>query len=462
MKTLNITLGHNSSAGLFSDMKCICAYEEERLSKVKSDSSFPKLAIEECLRNTNTKASEIKEINLSHWFNKKAGNDKYSDIKYLKARFKNARIFDELNHHDQHAISVWNFSGLTNGLTVVIDGFGNNEEVISLYRDGTLIDKIVGYENSLGLMYQYATSAAGLKENEDEYKLLGYEIHSKLQPYSLDMPKSNIKSNGDLINYGKLLYVKHYWHDKFNNMSTVDIAKLVQYNLETKVIKLIKGYLKDGELLQLSGGVFYNVKLNNLIVRTFRNNTICINPVCGDQGNIFGVTSYTYNSLFLGIRTEDIDIFEGTNIMNRVSGDMEFGPRALGNTSTLALPTMDNVKKINSYNNRNTVMPMAPIVTREFFNENFINYGNVHKSEKYMIVSFDYKNIKEEWKGAAHYDPDRDVYTGRVQVLDTKDELYGFVQSLGGILINTSLNYHGTPILYKLDDYHDYKSMINL
>jgi len=44
-----------------------------------------------------------------------------------------------------------------------------------------------------------------------------------------------------------------------------------------------------------------------------------------------------------------------------VSGNMEFGPRALCNTSTLSLPYAENVEIINSLNKRNTVMPMAPV-----------------------------------------------------------------------------------------------------
>ncbi len=64
---------------------------------------------------------------------------------------------------------------------IVADGFGNQQEVISIYRKDAankqpkLIHRISGYQNSMGLMYQYATSYCGMKENQDEYKFLGYE-----------------------------------------------------------------------------------------------------------------------------------------------------------------------------------------------------------------------------------------------------------------------------------------------
>ena len=43
-KNLLLTLGHNSSAVLMDDDKVVCGYENERLSKVKSDSAFSKFS----------------------------------------------------------------------------------------------------------------------------------------------------------------------------------------------------------------------------------------------------------------------------------------------------------------------------------------------------------------------------------------------------------------------------------
>ncbi len=457
---LMVTVGHNSSAGLFAPTgECICAYEEERLSKVKADSSFPKLAITECLKYADK--SDIDYIFISNWFTNKISN-KYVDEKFLKT-ICNTIIYSEekgVSHHLNHAYSVWNFSGTTDGLTIVADGFGNNEEVISIYKDGTLVEKVYGYENSLGLMYQYATSAAGLKENQDEYKLLGYEISSDTTDLLIKMPNQdfNIQSSDELINYAKLRKVKKYWYKEFSKFRIrANIAHQAQMLLEHEINKILDKY--NPTFVQLSGGVFYNVKLNNMILRKV--DKLCINPVCGDQGNIFGLPGLNFDNLYLGKRVIKHKYPNPDKEITEVFiGDMEFGPRALCHTSTLATPTKHNVEVINTYNNRDTVMPMAPVVTREFFNENFKDTNKIIKSEKYMICAFDFKEIKEEYKGAAHYDPWRDVYTGRVQVLDKDDELYEFVKDRGGILINTSLNYHGQPILFDNTDYEQYQKLI--
>jgi len=454
---LNITLGHNAAAAVFnSEGKCVAAFEEERLTKVKSDSSFPKLAIERCIGWALE--GEITEIRVSNWFDHNDTNEnKYYLPKYLAKRLPNAKVVDDgTTHHDHHAQSVWNFSETKAGLTLVIDGFGNDEECVSVYVDGKLVNRISDLSMSLGLMFQYATSAAGLKENEDEYKLLGYEITSKINPVIIPFPELKLVGNhGQLINYKKLAYIRNYYHSYFEDMSIEDIARTAQYNLEARVMQIISDYYKGG-LLQLSGGVFYNVKLNNLIMRNV--DEICVNPVCGDQGNVFGHKGVYFEDLFLGKRAiKEVKPMLNANITESFSGHMEFGPRALGNTSTLAKPTMANVHEINTYNHRNTVMPMAPMVTREFFKANFRDTNKCFKSEKYMVVSFDFLTMKDAWRGAAHYDPQRQVYTGRVQVLDEHDKLYAYVSRMGGIVINTSLNFHGTPILYDgadLDAYH--------
>jgi len=54
------------------------------------------------------------------------------------------------------------------------------------------------------------------------------------------------------------------------------------------------------------------------------------------------------------------ELLKEDKIVNIMTDDMEFGPRALGSTTTLAKPTKRNVSYINKLNKRNDVMPMAP------------------------------------------------------------------------------------------------------
>ena len=51
-----------SSCALFKDGKLIAAVEEERLSRIKNDGSFPILAIKECLKIANIEIDSIDYI----------------------------------------------------------------------------------------------------------------------------------------------------------------------------------------------------------------------------------------------------------------------------------------------------------------------------------------------------------------------------------------------------------------
>jgi predicted NodU family carbamoyl transferase len=240
------------------------------------------------------------------------------------------------------------------------------------------------------------------------------------------------------------------------------VAYFVQAVLERVMLRVLQKYnIKN---VKVSGGVFYNVKLNNMILRW--SDQFEANPLAGDQGCALGFTNVRYNNLFWGLR--DVSSFltyPYTDISKKgyteiLTGSMEFGPRALCHTSTLALPKMALVEKINAMNGRDTVMPMAPIVSMEFAKKNFPDLHKVNKSKYFMIIAFDCSNDSKvtEFLGATHIDSDRGVYTCRIQVV-SEPSLVSLVTAFGGILINTSLNAHGQPILY---DELDYDMMLHI
>jgi len=478
MKLL-ITLGHNSSAILVKGNKVLCGYEEERLSHVKSDSSFPALSINQILKYYPEAKLEVTKIFISHWFwSWELAENKYYRPKYLKVNFPNA-ILESVNyhntHHDLHAKSLWNFlDGDDKGLTIVADGFGNFGECLSIYLDGRLKHRSYEVQYSLGMMYQYAIRYLGMKENQDEYKLLGYEQQcSVTDKYKLEKLISDtvIKSSNGLLSksimkddmYKELSLTWDYWNSVFKLVDDAKrdramIAYFVQQVLERVMLNIVSSY--DCKNIKVSGGVFYNVKLNNMLLRY--SDKFEANPLAGDQGCAIGFINVRYSSLNWGCRyLEDWSHIDNENEITSngfteiFRGNMEFGPRALCNTSTLALPHSSIVKTINSLNGRDTVMPMAPVVTKEFAMSHFRDLHKVGKSKNFMIIAYDFEEEPTDFMGAAHYDSDRDVYTGRLQICP--DE---FIESLlnefNGILINTSLNAHGQPILY---DYEDYKMM---
>lgn len=513
---LLLTLGHNSSAIYVKDGVAVIGYENERLTKVKADSKFPSEAILE-IRKHYTIADDV-PIYVSHWvIDLEFEDTKWWDSKFVKDFFPNSLIYslsEDFTHHDAHAYSALCFTGddVISGSTVIVaDGFGNLGEVLSIYEvtdDKRLIKrkKVFGFDKSLGLLYQYAVAFLGMKENQDEYKLLGYEsnkqrldkhtlvkLHELADEFSVTiirkMSVATLESKFDpLFMRNALVELKSHYRHHFNKLITqlgideddamsvkIAIASYVQRAVENVMSKLVSD-LKCKDLI-LVGGLFMNVKLNNRLSKQV--DTLSIMPIAGDQGCGLGIY-YSTNvdfkfpkNLFLGqrhlSRPTDLDpsilvmgggdftintiatLLNAGKIVNVIQGNMEYGARSLCNTSTLAIPSDETKTYIDTVNGRDSYMPMAPVVRKEDFDKIFSATSVIDKSLKYMIAAVD---LKDPRPGISCYDPDRGVYTGRPQVVEESDGLIWklLAQIDGRILINTSLNEHGMPILFDMGD----------
>ena len=554
-KSLLITLGHNSSA-IFVDGNFVIGYEQERLSGIKADSQFPKDAISEIVHNVGLARMKDCIILISHWFDcEKSSEGAYTfvpskymsqtDYDNLKMISHNINFVDNsFTHHDAHAWSAMSFFNyfynedrkklspmLKKQLyTIVADGFGTNQEVISIYESHynksmapTLIHRVYGYEASLGLMYQYATSFCGMKENQDEYKFLGYEAYIAECFADKDIDELNTRiryitknlltlaENNTTPIFGetgsiagdKLVDVKEEWHncfrDAIENIDIVEdkydytfkqrvaIAYLIQGVIENYFISIVKQYNMSNVVLV--GGCFYNVKLNNTIL-TNTDGLFSVMPLAGDQGAAIGMylrftgEQFPFGTLSIGKRrlynikkslpkrafyrklynqtsaratANDIaQLIADGHIVNLVMGDMEFGPRALCNTSSLMLPTAENVANNNHMNNRNEVMPCAPVCSVETVYELFDKeeLQRVVGSDLFMICTHEYyKPYSQQYAGVMHKMPNGQYATGRPQVARQGTFMHYVLDYVHAIcdakcLVNTSFNVHGRPIAF--------------
>lgn len=552
-KSFLITLGHNSSVIFFDGANKPIGYEEERLTKKKSDSSYPKNAIDRILGHLSEEKIRNSNVFISHWFDKFDIEDfpsKYFDHEHFKEivevfNLNVIPVSESFTHHDAHAFSSLaffeNYPSETQGDIhyIVADGFGNNQEVISIYKhvnknehndcsQPELIKRVYGYEHSLGLMYQYATSFCGMKENQDEYKFLGYEVlikgilnkdkieEIKIQAYKfsmMHMQRALIENtfkpekSNDIIDFKALGDAKAFFNYQFVSLlctvyttdenidehtKRIVIGYFVQQCIEQCLLRILSKF--NIENVILSGGCFLNVKLNRVILEALpMYGHICINPLAGDQGAAIGLfRRYTkdffiFDDLCFGVR-DKFDVHSSTKeslanegiiivdnevamtnliyanlrkdkIVNIMRDNMEFGPRALCNTSTLAIPTGYNSHYINKVNKRNEVMPMAPVITkpRLFFDSDYFN--RTIGSNHYMIMThkLEPNNNKHlpHMIGVLHKDIENGGYTCRPQYI--KDNVISRVldrlSDIGVVsLINTSFNTHGTPILFSFED----------
>jgi predicted NodU family carbamoyl transferase len=519
MRTLHVSLGHNASAILTEDGKVVRGYEQERLDRRKGSSYFPAAAISEAMRD-----GPADNCVISSWIDNLdplRTEHKHYSAAFMLSRFapKNIQYTRSggVTHHDAHAISVRNFftahaTDVTRPyVTIVCDGFGNGQECLSVYRNGGLIHRTYGYEMSLGLMYQYTTGYLGMKENEDEYKLLGYEAHApnvigrvrtqalydaahdEGHTFGLLMLRANERVlshlRGEEIDLDALAHAKRLWLQRAEAwraavettseyVTRCVVALQAQSFLEGAMQAIVHAMVGEDDDLLLAGGVFYNVKLNNRILNMRQLGRVCVHPLSGDQGAALGLSSIHHSGLLWGERSieppgelagrvlvmdQDVwgvrvaDIIEMGDVVNVVRGAAEYGPRALCNTTTFAQPTPRMVSRINLLNDRNDVMPMAPVIREDMAEEYFFRreYERVVGSSHYMVMTHEIRH-QDFPLGVTHPDPLNPFRrTARPQIVPTGNDpqLEALLENVNSpCLINTSYNFHGEPIVHSVRD----------
>lgn len=514
MRSLAISLGHNSSAVLIEDGRVLGGYEEERFSGLKSDSSFPISSIIELNRRFGV--DKATDVYVGHWFidSTLPGPNKYWDPAILRDLFPNGSVEGlsaDFTHHDSHLESAMVFAGKDFARTytaVVADGFGSFGECISIYEVNgqayRLLKRVFGFEKSMGMLYQYATAFMGMKMHNHEYKMLAYEVHlpSVLEPWEIDILKDLIlktssqylKRMNNLVLTNEfdpvtkleaLPNVQAHINDMLSgvlkalDMESADvyekrvvISYFVQHVVEAVMTTLIGMHAPKS--LLVVGGLFYNVKLNHILAQSIPGK-FCAMPLAGDQGAALGVYNayrgdlqwpghllwghrdldFSGDDLPRGMYVFDTEyeaasmihsVLSAKGWVNIVRGALEFGPRALCNTTTLAIPDKEVAKDINRANDRTMEMPFAPVLTKEQAHEKFLDCDKIHQSLEYMIVTRTYApGEAESMLGAAHFYPEERVYTGRPQI--TADPLMVEMLNVHGPLVNTSFNFHGVPIV---------------
>lgn len=245
----------------------------------------------------------------------------------------------------------------------------------------------------------------------------------------------------------------------------------------------------------LSGGVFMNVKANKRILELPELEELFVFPSCGDETNAIGAAWLLYQKetsatpkplshLYLGMEPspqqietalgnykfqnsvrmeeeQDIEqrvatlLSEG-QIVARYKGRCEFGARALGNRSILANASrQDAVRTINEMIKcRDFWMPFAPSVLEERSEDYFLKPKPM--PAPHMIMTFDTREEKRPALAAAVHPYD---FTGRPQEVSERlnpdyFRLLKYFEELTGegVILNTSFNLHGEPVVCSPED----------
>ena len=442
-----------------------------------------------------------------------------NEIKKTLKGFKGEIIFPEHHmSHAAHAFytspfeesAILTMDGVGEWSTTSF-GFAQNN-TIKLTND-------IRWPHSLGLFYSAFTYFLGFKVNEGEYKLMGLSSYGTPKYYDLILDNLiDVKADGSIrldMKYFAFTYDKVMTNDKFAELFGIspknkdektlqihfDIGASAQKVLEDIILKMVNHVYEKTKMknLCIGGGVALNGVANYRILKEGPFDSVHIPPSPGDGGSAVGCAQYLYyiyhnnqwiieknnakrisENVYVGPSFSDEEItqfldsknisFErfdresllkktaqliaDGNIVGWYQGRMEWGPRALGNRSILADPRQANMKDIlnEKIKHRESFRPFAPSILEEHVFE----YFDIDRPSPYMLMVANVKR-PEKIPAVTHIDG-----TGRLQTVSKESNLlyYDLINEfykITGIpvLINTSMNVMGEPIVNTLEQAHN-------
>ena len=459
---------HDASVSLIKDGKILFAGHAERYSKQKNDWYINDSLIKDTLQygTPDYIAYYEKPLLKASRLALKGGSGEW------KPRFDLPGIpRKSFSHHYSHAAAGYYTSKFNDAVVVVLDAIGEYNTSTIWTGEGNKIKLKYkkNYPVSFGLFYSAFTQLIGLMPNQEEYIMMGMAAYGdwtkhykKVNEYfpSHDIQKYNFHKG--ITDWGWV----NSEQDKFDIASAVQVVYEQRLNDFMRMAKTITG--KDN--LVFMGGCALNSSANTLLWNIF--NDVWIMPNPGDAGSSLGAAAALYRKHLewktpylghdLGGEYPVQQIVDGIlkdGIVAVATGRAEYGPRALGNRSILADPRDPLIKdKVNLIKQRELFRPFAPVVMEEC-------------ADKWFDMDFDSPYMQYTVKclrpdkipSVVHKDG-----TSRVQTVN-KNQHRGlwrvlnkfYLQTGVPILLNTSLNIKGQPLLNDKQDIYLWEKYYN-
>lgn len=456
---------HDASLSLIKDGEILFAGHSERYSKQKNDWYIADGLIEDALSYGVPDAIAYYEKPLlkASRLLIKGGSGEW------KPRFSIQGIPKKsFSHHYSHAAAGYYTSSFNDAVIVVLDAVGEYNTSTIWVGEG---DKIrlkykQNYPVSFGLFYSAFTKLIGLMPNQEEYIMMGMAAYGDWKRYYREVDDYFPSYSKQRYNFHKGI---HDWGMAITEQDRFDIAAAVQVVYQQRLNDFMHmAYSITGKKnLVFMGGCALNSSANTLLWNIF--DMIWIMPNPGDAGSSLGAAAAMYGkhiewkSPYLGYDLggeypvqKIIDGILKDGVVAVASGRAEYGPRALGNRSILADPRDPNIKdKVNLIKQREMFRPFAPVVMAEHASKWF----DMDFESPYM--QYTVKCLRPDLiPSVVHQDG-----TSRVQTV-TKEQHRGLWRVLNKfylktgvpILLNTSLNIKGQPLLNDIQDTIDWQA----
>lgn len=337
---------HDSAAALIKDGDIVAAAQEERFTRKRHDSAFPRHAAAYCLKEAGITIADIEYVAfydkpfikferiletyvayaplgirsfikaIPLWMKKKLW---MKELIRDELGYKGTILFPE--HHESHAASAFFPSPYKEAAVITIDGVGEwATATFGVGKGNNLSLKAeIRFPHSLGLLYSAFTYYTGFKVNSGEYKVMG------LAPYGKPLYKDlilnelmDLKEDGSFklrmkyFNYcAGLTMTNGRFHKLFGGkprrqesrvtQREMDLAASIQAATEEVILRIARHVHKvtGKENLVLAGGVALNCVANGRIIRETPFKEIWIQPAAGDAGAALGAALFVWYQ-FLG------------------------------------------------------------------------------------------------------------------------------------------------------------------
>lgn len=410
-----------------------------------------------------------------------------------------AKYYKNCSHHYSHASGVFYQSPFKEAIVFTCDG-GGNDGFFHVYhmtrgQDPKFLHQY--YPLDLGLSYMTFGEILGDIKKERNIK-----IGNLVYPGKIMGLVSYGNPNLDWVNAFKEYYFTrtNAWNfhehlqilgkrinvdltkERLTGQIAYDIAATSQYAFENILFEIMDPLAEQYDLpFCFAGGCALNILANTKITQRY-NREVFVGPNPSDCGLSLGMMldfirpETAYNATYAGLPLLDLELlphylsennFRATQldienlakiivdgkIIGVARGRSEHGPRSLGNRSILCNPMIREMKNIlnSKVKNREWYRPFAPVVRLEDVSE----YFEWTKESPWMSFA---PLVKEQYRDVlpsiTHYDN-----TARVQTVTREQNtfLYDLITEVKkltgiGVLLNTSFNVDGKPILTTVKD----------
>ena len=448
---------------------------------------------------------------LSYAFSDTRSLQLWMDATYSGARRPKVHF---VPHHLSHVVGSFFVSPYTSAALLSVDGWGEWATTFKGVGRGTSVECFAQdfFPYSLGSVYEAPTDFCGFRSNYDEGKTMGLAPFGNPDTFAETVEKifwvNEDMSVGVDLSYFDYQYYRERcskkFYETFGNprqktkaagfeQHHMDVAAAFQKQLEEcllKIARLLHERTKE-DYLVIAGGVALNSVANGRLVRESGFKDLYVMPAAADNGTAIGAAFYVYNSIlgqprryvhdnpYVGteyanaavqkmleefkldyrflpdgrLEAATADLLQRGMIIGWFQGRMEIGPRALGNRSILANPTLPDMKaQINAQvKHREAFRPFAPACPLD----DTPHYFEQHVEDPFMLkVCRVRPEMQAVIPAVTHVDG-----TARLQTVhrETNPRFYGLLKEFEKrsgvpVLLNTSFNVMGEPIVESPQD----------